>query len=391
MTKEEFARHAKEYSDKIEKATGERPIMGQAPDVPDCPSCDCCGKDYEGVFECSRCTSVFYCSKECQKFHWKSGGHKAACETMQQQCEDAAHAFLNTVCNEDGPIEHRFALNLWTGLDGAGAYNIALNVNLNGSLQKLMQDEIENADERFSSGILASFTEMLICTLFRSGRNIPGSVFSNIDAYRVKKYVHSSDDAFEKWFEASLKMISIFVTRALDASRAGNLNYFWSVQKMVRDIAAGWGFVFTSSKASKAIFLGTSKGVDESARARAKWIILQLKRILPLFPFDSPDNSAIEGQVNMFTAMVEIRLKRYGIDVGNFMSLIGLEGRRKQMYEAMALPFAEATMAKGRSLTSAESQQAIVEYKRGKGSRSGSESGSGRNNRGKKKGKKNRK
>lgn len=28
---------------------------------------------------CARCKSVYYCSKECQKAHWKRGGHKEAC------------------------------------------------------------------------------------------------------------------------------------------------------------------------------------------------------------------------------------------------------------------------------------------------------------------------
>jgi MYND finger len=51
--------------------------------------CDCCGKtlvelqlDY--LERCERCKQVFYCSKKCQKKHWKRKGHKQACRAPGQ-------------------------------------------------------------------------------------------------------------------------------------------------------------------------------------------------------------------------------------------------------------------------------------------------------------------
>lgn len=41
-------------------------------------SCGFCGAEKENLSKCSRCKSVFYCSKECQKLHWKA--HKANCK-----------------------------------------------------------------------------------------------------------------------------------------------------------------------------------------------------------------------------------------------------------------------------------------------------------------------
>ena len=41
-------------------------------------SCGFCGAEKENLSKCSRCKSVFYCSKECQKSHWKA--HKANCK-----------------------------------------------------------------------------------------------------------------------------------------------------------------------------------------------------------------------------------------------------------------------------------------------------------------------
>lgn len=46
-----------------------------------CPSC---GKP--GKFLCSRCKSVRYCSKECQKAHWKE--HKKVCKAPEEGAQN---------------------------------------------------------------------------------------------------------------------------------------------------------------------------------------------------------------------------------------------------------------------------------------------------------------
>ena len=30
--------------------------------------------------KCSRCQKAFYCNRDCQREHWKRGGHKQACK-----------------------------------------------------------------------------------------------------------------------------------------------------------------------------------------------------------------------------------------------------------------------------------------------------------------------
>lgn len=316
---------------------------------------------------------------------------------MDQQCQEAAQNFIAAFSNNGTSMAKKMSPSLWEALDESSPYKKALALGLNGVIEKMLKEEAENVQEQFKSGVLASYTQMLMCTLFRSGRHIPGGLFSGVDAYRIKKYVLSSDEAFGQWFKASVTIISVFANASANP-RAASDRYFWGVQKIARDIAAAWSLVFTSLKASKAILLGASKQPDDDACARTKWIIGQLKPLLPLFPQDSPDNSAVEGQVNQFTAMIDLRCEELEVDAGgDFVTFLGLKGTRRQMYNDFAIPFAEATMKKGKALTTAESQQALMAHAqsgRGRRRNTTSAAAAGTNKAGgnnKKKGKNNRK
>ena len=48
-------------------------------------ACSACGKHLAGTTashqnwqKCSRCKQAFYCDADCQREHWKRGGHKHA-------------------------------------------------------------------------------------------------------------------------------------------------------------------------------------------------------------------------------------------------------------------------------------------------------------------------
>jgi hypothetical protein len=51
-------------------------------------SCGSCGVVPPKPKWCGGCQAVAYCSPECQKQHWKVGGHKAACKTMRKPATD---------------------------------------------------------------------------------------------------------------------------------------------------------------------------------------------------------------------------------------------------------------------------------------------------------------
>ncbi len=188
---------------------------------------------------------------------------------MKEKCQSDADMFLE-VMNADCPLHLKMNTRKWNSLDNSGAYKMALGQNLNGTIQNLMQDDIDNAVDRFRSGFMDTYVQLVMCQLFRDGRNIPGNLISKFDGYRIKKYVRSSDEAFEKWFEASMNIINIYQTQGLAASRRGDMDVFWRIQSIARDVAAAWGYVFTNPKASKALLLGESKAADERAVERAR-------------------------------------------------------------------------------------------------------------------------
>jgi hypothetical protein len=43
--------------------------------------CTQCGEIQPHLRCCARCRKAWYCSKACQKKHWKEGGHKEQCKT----------------------------------------------------------------------------------------------------------------------------------------------------------------------------------------------------------------------------------------------------------------------------------------------------------------------
>lgn len=52
--------------------------------VPLARKCAGCQHDFDSLLRCSRCNSVEYCSKECQKVHWKAQ-HRRDCDRLKTE------------------------------------------------------------------------------------------------------------------------------------------------------------------------------------------------------------------------------------------------------------------------------------------------------------------
>jgi hypothetical protein len=84
-----------------------------------CGSCKLVG----GTLKCSRCKSTYYCNRDCQKAHWKHGGHKHECQPLVNTVKMAPDAAVlvqmegmslgsDEVAAKEGGDEHECAICL---------------------------------------------------------------------------------------------------------------------------------------------------------------------------------------------------------------------------------------------------------------------------------------
>jgi|Dee2metaT_26_FD_contig_91_33008_length_1494_multi_3_in_0_out_0_1 TPR repeat protein len=62
--------------------------------IRDCANCFAAEGSVQGVpvhNACARCLITFYCSKKCQKEHWKKGGHKLRCVAVEERKHSELH------------------------------------------------------------------------------------------------------------------------------------------------------------------------------------------------------------------------------------------------------------------------------------------------------------
>ena len=75
----------------------------QARKTKTCGQCGIREEEGETFNHCSRCKVVSYCSKACQKQHWR-GGHKDTCQAASEREDTVKKAAKKTVDDEDkGP------------------------------------------------------------------------------------------------------------------------------------------------------------------------------------------------------------------------------------------------------------------------------------------------
>lgn len=274
---------------------------------------------------------------------------------MEEICKTKAESFIEA-CGKFGAdvfgnfIDERYALRSFAvlseevdGLGQHGPYKKALDLGLNEKLLQLFTFELGHVKQSFQRGLYISIVQLMFGTFFRSGRNIPGSTLKAIDGYRVKQYVRCNEKAFETWFRASLEVMKIFQTQGLDAAESNDLHKFGELEEAALAVACSWEHVFKNKKVSKVILLGSSKKVDDAAKERAKWIIAQMGSIINNFPsIILPDDKCVESTTVLFTAIIQLRVQQFGIDIGDFFQLLDLKDGRQTLYETVSIPFAES-------------------------------------------------
>ena len=350
------------YDIQAEEFRKERAARGYASATqdPDVPACDACGKEFSGDLSCASCQSVFYCSKECQRAAWKQGGHKQKCPTMKEDCDRLAEQVLHMMEYKSNDINH-FHYDM---LDMAGPYKAAVQKGLHKQLLKLFQEDLEELDDRwYDTGIISSRTGTVMCALFRGeryeGRGVKSRTFACCDGHRIRMYVESHPRAFEAWWEASMATMLLALDDRVWRKGPGAHS---SVRQISRDTIAGWILVFATKSGSKSILLPNSP--KEESKARAEYLANSIRKSMARFRaiVSSPDrdpNGTLEGMLYQVAAEIDLRYQMFQMDIG-FEKLLKIKGSKMTTrYKGLALPFAEATIAKGKVINMAEGQAAM--------------------------------
>lgn len=76
--------------------------LNQEPDM----TCHACGLEEqhvtEGMKRCSQCQKVYYCSRQCQEWDWRVGGHKQVCKEIVSESAAAASSSMMDNSNSGG-------------------------------------------------------------------------------------------------------------------------------------------------------------------------------------------------------------------------------------------------------------------------------------------------
>lgn len=55
--------------------------------------CSFCGQRSPDLLRCNRCKEVYYCSKDCQRGHWRAG-HREQCVAVNRQGKNKFHTVI---------------------------------------------------------------------------------------------------------------------------------------------------------------------------------------------------------------------------------------------------------------------------------------------------------
>ncbi|KAI6016217.1 hypothetical protein EDC04DRAFT_542494 [Pisolithus marmoratus] len=119
---------------RLEEAVRERAQMLR-PDYPTphavqhCHNERCTRVDSFGSFRrCGGCLHSFYCSKECQRFDWQQGKHKAYCKRIQERYVRTDGQMFMIPCNDFGFFESIIIAELRKHRDRIIAHKLRVNV-----------------------------------------------------------------------------------------------------------------------------------------------------------------------------------------------------------------------------------------------------------------------
>eukprot|EP00984_Skeletonema_dohrnii_P006023 scaffold2130_cov106-Skeletonema_dohrnii-CCMP3373.AAC.10 len=346
-----------------------------------CEGCGISQEDAEkALLQCARCHQVCYCSRECQKSHWKES-HKNICAKVTAADKEEGKRVIEEM--KQGDVS-----SMQTLQRSDAAYDVAKKLGLFDTMEDLfeqdMEGELPNDKGYFST------TQEIITNIFKGNREVHDR-YTCACPVRTKEYILSSPTAWDNMMDATLFQAKI-MTKA-DSIWGAELGA-WR-HSAARDVFATINLALLHEKVAKALFFqskATGKRSQEEAREYALNVMApKLKEFCNNggegFASSRVDrNETIQNNVHQFTALLSYWYRTLNVDDENpnaFIDAMQLDDAQEFKYETIARPLAEGSIQYGRTLTMDEftlaRARATAEYQRRKGSarkKSGKKKGS---------------
>ena len=316
------------------------------------PECDSCGA--KGArSRCSGCNCVWYCNKSCQRYAWKTQGHKNACKTMREECDRKASELISFL-----PSGKDFqCLN---ELDCEGTYVRAVDKGLFSVFTQLMKGDVERCEswgKRDEPPHTAA--HFILTTAFRGERKSRQGTggFSTMDASRVAAYIQSSSDAYETllaMLEATIR--AVFRPGVYRHSRQMAAYSF----RIARDVITAINMIFYKPAVPEVIFDSPwTKEAAERAEATARTLKRILRAIYAGERTGADQNGTLEANTNQLCGLLAYWVAERGgkEHEKTFEQILGFRGQKLAMYEIFGKKLAAASVAKGKAISMAEMQQ----------------------------------
>ena len=334
--------------------------------------CEGCGISQEDadkeLLRCARCHQVCYCSRECQKIHWKES-HKKICNQVTAADKEEGKRVIEEM--KQGDVS-----SMQTLQRSDAAYDVAKKCGLFATMEGLFQQDVEgklpNDKNYFST------TQELITHIFKGNREVHDR-YTCACPVRMKEYIKSSATAWDNMMDATLNQAKSMTNKD---SRLNVELGAWR-HSAARDVFATINLALLHEKVAKALFFksrATGKRSSEEAREYALNIMApKLKSFFKNggegFASGQVDrNETIQNNVNHFTALLSYWYRTLNVDVDDpnaFINTMQLNDAQEFKYETIARPLAEGSIKYGRMMTmdefSSARARATTEYQKRKG------------------------
>eukprot|EP00986_Skeletonema_menzelii_P010652 scaffold5273_cov158-Skeletonema_menzelii.AAC.13 len=347
--------------------------------------CESCGISQEdagkALLRCGRCNQVCYCSRDCQKSHWKES-HKKICAQVTAADKEEGKRVIEEMKRGD-------VSSMQTLQRSDAAYDVAKKLGLFETVEHLFLQDMEGVLPMDKSYF--STTQEIITHIFKGNREVHDR-YTCACRVRTKEYILSSPTAWDTMMDATLFQAKL-MTKKEESMMDAELGA-WR-HSAARDVFATINLALLHEKVAKALIFksrATGKRSGEEAREYALGIMAPKLKAFFMnggegFASSNVDrNETIQNSVHQFTALLSYWYRALNVDEEDpnaFINAMQLDDAQEFRYETIARPLAEGSIQYGRTLTMSEftlaRARATAEYQKRKGNtkkKGGKEKGS---------------